>query len=42
MKTVTVNASITYDILIDSGLLQDVGKIVKDRFGLNKICIITL
>ena len=41
MKTVTVNASIKYDILIDSGLLDKAGEIVKDKFGINKICIIT-
>ena len=41
MKTVTVNASTEYDILIDSGILDKTGKIVKEKFGLNKICIIT-
>lgn len=41
MKTVTVNASIKYDVLIDSGLLENAGKLVKERFGLKKICIIT-
>ncbi len=41
MKTVTVNTSIKYDILIDGGLLDKAGEIVKDKFGINKICIIT-
>lgn len=41
MKTVTVNTSVKYDVLIGSGLLLNAGKTVKDALGLCKICIIT-
>ncbi len=41
MKTVTVNASVKYDVLIGTGLLENAGKMVKDALGLCKICIIT-
>ena len=41
MKTVTVNATREYDVLIDRGILDSAGLIVKEKFGINKICIIT-
>lgn len=41
MKTVTVNATREYDVLIDNGILDNAGLIVKEKFGINKICIIT-
>ena len=41
MKTVTVNATREYDVIIDDGILDNAGLIVKEKFGINKICIIT-
>ncbi|MBR2861760.1 MAG: 3-dehydroquinate synthase [Clostridia bacterium] len=41
MKTVTVDASKAYDVLIGENLLLEAGKIVKERFGLFRVCIIT-
>lgn len=40
MKTVTVNTSVKYNVLIDKGILNNAGKIVKDALGLCKICVI--
>ena len=41
MKTVTVNASKSYDILIKKGLLCEVGKQVKKLLGETRVCIVT-
>ncbi len=41
MKTVTVNATREYDVIIDNGILDNAGLIVKEKFGIKKICIIT-
>ena len=41
MKTVTVNASSKYEILIDSGILNDAGKHIKEKLGNARLCIIT-
>lgn len=41
MKTVTVNASTTYQILIEKGLILNVGKQIKERFGSPRLCIVT-
>ena len=41
MKTVTVNASTTYQILIEKGLISSVGKQIKERFGSPRLCIVT-
>lgn len=41
MKTVTVNASKSYNILIEKGLLNDVGNHVKELLGEVRICIVT-
>ncbi len=41
METVTVKASKTYDILIDKKLLDQAGSIIKDKFGVKTICVIT-
>lgn len=41
MKTVTVNASKSYNILIEKGLLRDVGKQIKALIGEARACIVT-
>lgn len=41
MRKVTVNASKTYDILIEKGALDRVGELTKDVIGTGKICIIS-
>lgn len=41
MKTVTVNASKSYNILIEKGLLSDVGYHIKNTLGTPKLCIVT-
>ena len=41
MRTVTVNASKTYDILIGSGLLQTLGAEVKKLGKAQKICVVS-
>lgn len=41
MKTVTVTASKSYDILIEKGLLSNVGKHVKNLLGEARVCIVT-
>lgn len=41
MKTVTVTASKSYDILIEKGLLPNVGKHIKNLLGEVRVCIVT-
>ncbi len=41
MRQVRVNASKTYDILIESGLLLRAGTLCRERFGLCRVCILT-
>ena len=41
MRKVTVNASKTYDILIENGALDRVGELAKDIIGTGKVCIIS-
>lgn len=41
MKTVTVNASKSYKILIEKGLISSTGRYVKELFGKARICIVT-
>ena len=41
MKTVTVNASTTYDILIGSGLLSQLGQQIKSHCKAGKVCIVS-
>ena len=41
MKTVTVNASKSYNILIEKGLLSDIGYHIKNTLGTPKLCIVT-
>ena len=41
MRTVTVNASSKYEILIKQGILQDAGKHIKEKIGAVRLCIIT-
>ena len=41
MKTVKVNASKQYDILIGEGLLDSIGAELRSRFGDAKLCIVT-
>ena len=41
MKTVTVNASRNYDILIGSGLLAQLGQQIKSRCKAGKVCIVS-
>jgi 3-dehydroquinate synthase len=41
MKTVRVEASVSYDVIIGQGLISRIGEIVKEQLGLCKICIIT-
>ena len=41
MKTVTVNASTTYDILIGQGLLSEVGRLCAETVGLCRVCVVT-
>ena len=41
MRTVTVNASVSYKILIEKNLLVSSGKHIKDCFGNAKLCIVT-
>lgn len=41
MRKVTVNASKTYDILIEKGALGRVGELAKDVIGTGKVCIVS-
>lgn len=41
MKTVTVNASKTYDIIIGSGILETIGSRVQALGGAEKVCIVS-
>ena len=41
MKTVTVNASTSYDILIGSGLLSQLGQQIKSHCKAEKVCIVS-
>lgn len=41
MKIVTVNASISYNVLIEKGLLTNSGKYIKDVLGDATLCIVT-
>ena len=41
MKTVTVNASTKYDVLIGENLLDNIGTIIKEKIGACRICIVT-
>ena len=41
MKTIRVNASIQYDILIDSGLLSSAGKYIKNAVGTCTVVIVS-
>ena len=41
IKTIKVNASKSYDILIGNGLLDKVGEIFRERFSAKKIAVIT-
>ena len=41
MKTVTVNASRSYNILIGSGLLSQLGEQIAALKGIKKICIVS-
>ena len=41
MRTVTVNASSKYEILIERGILKDAGKLIKEKLGTPRLCIIT-
>ena len=41
MKTVTVNASIQYDIRIGSGLLATLGEAAKQLGNAEKVCIVS-
>ena len=41
MKTVTVNASKSYNILIEKGLLSYIGYHIKNTLGTPKLCIVT-
>lgn len=41
MKTVTVNASTSYDILIGSGLLSEIGTLLSKLGNANKVCIVS-
>ena len=41
MKTVTVNASKSYKILIEKGLLTEAGKRIKELLGNVRLCIVT-
>lgn len=41
MKTITVNASQTYDILIENGILDSCGAIIREKTKAQKIAVIT-
>ena len=41
MITITVNASVRYDVIIGSGLLENCGKYVSSVTGAEKIALIT-
>ena len=41
MKTVKVNASKSYDILIENGILAKAGELVRSTLGNVKVCIVT-
>ena len=41
MRTVTVNASSKYEILIKCGILKDAGKHIREKIGSSRLCIIT-
>ena len=41
MKNIIVNTSKEYEVIIGQNILKDVGKIVKEKVGFSKVCIIT-
>ena len=41
MKTVTVNCTKTYDILIENGIMSKAGELIRRWFGKRRFCIIT-
>ncbi len=41
MKTVRVDCSRAYDILIENGLLERAGELLSDKFGGKRFCIVT-
>jgi 3-dehydroquinate synthase len=41
MKTVTVNASTSYDILIGDGLLDRAGELCAEHIGICRVCVVT-
>ena len=41
MKNIIVNTSKEYEVIIGQNILKDAGKIVKEKVGFSKICIIT-
>ena len=41
MKTVTVNASTSYNVLIKKGLLEKAGEHIKSTLGASRLCIVT-
>ena len=41
MRTVKVNASSNYDVIIGKGLLDSIGQYVKDTVGVHRVCIVT-
>lgn len=41
MEKVTVNASVSYDILLDSGILDDAGKHISQVMKSKKACVVT-
>lgn len=41
MKTITVNASQTYDILIENGILDSCGAIIREKTKAQKVAVIT-
>lgn len=41
MKTVNVNASKKYEVIIGNDLIENAGKLIKEKVGFSKICIVT-
>ena len=41
MKTVKINTSKSYEVLIGQGILEKAGELVKEKVGFSRICIIT-
>ena len=41
MKTVNVNCAGSYDILIEKGIFENAGNLIKDKFGGKRFCVIT-